>query len=57
MELNQKVKVKVLDFNKDTKRLSLSIKDAVETSKEYLQYVDEEDGVSLGELFKNFKFE
>ncbi|NFT05696.1 30S ribosomal protein S1 [Clostridium botulinum] len=57
LELNQKVKVKVLDFNKDTKRLSLSIKDAVETSKEYLQYVDEEDGVSLGELFKNFKFE
>ncbi|MBN1066827.1 30S ribosomal protein S1 [Clostridium botulinum] len=57
LELNQKVKVKVLDFNKDTKRLSLSIKDAVETSKEYLQYVDEEDGVSLGELFKDFKFE
>ncbi|ACD53153.1 30S ribosomal protein S1 [Clostridium botulinum] len=57
LELNQKVKVKVLDFNKEGKRLSLSIKDAVETSKEYLQYVDEEDGVSLGELFKNFKFE
>ncbi|NFO30025.1 30S ribosomal protein S1 [Clostridium botulinum] len=57
LEVNQKVKVKVLDFNKEGKRLSLSIKDAVETSKEYLQYVDEEDGVSLGELFKNFKFE
>ncbi|MBN1034397.1 30S ribosomal protein S1 [Clostridium botulinum] len=57
LELNQKVKVKVLDFNKEGKRLSLSIKDAVETSKEYLQYVDEEDGVSLGELFKDFKFE
>ncbi len=57
LELNQKVKVKVLDFNKDAKRLSLSIKDAIETSKEYLQYVDEEDGVSLGELFKDFKFE
>lgn len=56
LELNQKVKVKVLDFNKEGKRLSLSIKDAVETSKEYLQYVDEEDGVSLGELFKDFKF-
>ena len=57
LELNQKVKVKVLDVNKEGKRLSLSIKDAVETSKEYLQYVDEEDGVSLGELFKDFKFE
>lgn len=57
LELNQKVKVKVLDFNKEGKRLSLSIKDVVETSKEYLQYVDEEDGVSLGELFKDFKFE
>ncbi|AOR22664.1 30S ribosomal protein S1 [Clostridium taeniosporum] len=57
LELNQKVKVKVLDFDKENKRLSLSIKDAVETNKEYLQYIDDEDGVSLGELFKNFKFE
>lgn len=57
LELNQKVKVKVLNFDKENKKLSLSIKDAVETDKEYLQYVDEENGVSLGELFKNFKFE
>ena len=46
------VKVKVLDVNKENKRISLSIKDAVERSTEYMQYNDEEEGVTLGELFK-----
>lgn len=57
LELNQKVRVKILSYNKEDKRLSLSIKEAVEGNKEYLEYVDnEESGTSLGELFKNLKF-
>lgn len=52
LQIGQTVKVKVLDVKKDEKRISLSIKDAVERSTEYLQYNDEEEGYSLGELFK-----
>lgn len=52
LKLGQKVKVKVLDVNKENKRISLTIKDAEERSKEYLQYNDTEEGVSLGDLFK-----
>ena len=52
LTLGQKVKVKVLDIDKINKRLSLTIKDAEEKSKEYLQYNDTEEGVSLGDLFK-----
>ena len=38
--------------------MSLSIKDAVESNKEYLNYVDnEEEGTSLADLLKGFKFE
>lgn len=59
LTLGQKVKVKVLSFNKGDKRISLSIKDAVESNKEYLNYVDNDDetGTSLGDLLKGFKFE
>jgi len=49
------VKVKVLNINKDDRKLSLSIKNASERSKEYLQYNDEEEEVTIGDLFKNFK--
>ncbi|WP_195986305.1 30S ribosomal protein S1 [Clostridium sp. D53t1_180928_C8] len=52
LEVGQMVKVKVLDVNKENKRISLSIKDAVERSTEYMQYNDEEEGITLGELFK-----
>ena len=58
LELNQKVKVKVLSVNKEERKIALSIKDAVEASKEYLEYVDnEEEGTSLADLLKDFKFE
>ena len=59
LEVNQKVKVKVLNFNKEDKKIALSIKDAAESNKEYLNYVDndEEEGTSLGDLLKGFKFE
>lgn len=53
----QKVKVKVMSVDLENKKLSLSIKDAEERSKEYLQYNDEEEGETLADLFKNFKFE
>lgn len=59
LEINQKVKVKVLTFNKENKKIALSIKEAIETNKEYLNYIDndEEEGTSLGDLLKGFKFE
>lgn len=53
LEIGQMVKVKVLDVNKENKRISLSIKDAVERSNEYLQYNDNDDDVTLGDLFKD----
>ncbi len=54
LKIGQNVKVKVLNVDKNEKKLALSIKDAVEKSNEYLQYVDnEDDGVSLGDLFKD----
>lgn len=57
LQLNQKVKVKVLSIDRESKKMSLSIKDAVESSKEYLEYVDnEEEGTSLADLLKGFKF-
>lgn len=52
LEIGQMVKVKVIDVNKENKRVSLSIKDAVERSNEYLQYNDNDDDVTLGDLFK-----
>lgn len=52
LALSQSVKVKILDINKNDKKISLSIKDATEKSKEYLKYNDSDEGVSLGELFK-----
>lgn len=59
LEINQKVKVKVLKFNKEDKKIALSIKEATESNKEYLNYVDSdaEEGTSLGDLLKGFKFE
>ncbi|MGG7176805.1 30S ribosomal protein S1 [Clostridium paraputrificum] len=56
LKVGQMVKVKVLSINKNDKKLSLSIKDAVEKSKEYLQYTDNNEEVTLGDLFKDFKF-
>ena len=52
LTLGQNVKVKVLDVDKTNKKISLTIKDAEEKSKEYLQYNDTDEGVSLGDLFK-----
>lgn len=52
LTVDQKVKVKVLDVNKNDRRISLSIKEAVERSTEYLQYNDSDEEVTLGDLFK-----
>lgn len=57
LEIGKKVKVKILDINSNENKIALSIKDATEKSKEYMQYNDESQGFSLGELFKDFKFE
>ena len=42
--------------DKNEKKLSLTIKDAIEKSNEYMQYNDSDEGVTLGDLFKDFKF-
>jgi small subunit ribosomal protein S1 len=63
LEVGQTVKVKVLDLNKEEKRLSLSIKEAheAELKEDYSKYIQpqENTGFQLGELFgeklKNFK--
>lgn len=52
LSIGQKVKVKILDFNREAKKLSLTIKDAEEKSKEYMQYNDSEAEVTLGDMFK-----
>ncbi len=56
LEIGKKIKVKILDINSDENKIALSIKDAIEKSKEYMQYNDENEGFCLGELFKDFKF-
>ena len=56
LTVGQNVKVKVLSINKEDKKLSLSIKEAVEKNKEYMKYNDSEEGLSLGDLFKDLKF-
>ena len=50
------VKVKVLDVNKENKRISLSIKDAIETSNEYLQYNDNDDDVNIRRVYLKIYF-
>lgn len=52
LKVGQIVKVKVLDLDKVNKKISLTIKDAEEKSKEYMKYNDSDEGVSLGDLFK-----
>ena len=56
LTVGQKVKVKILNVNKNEKKLSLTIKEAIEKSNEYMQYNDSDEGVTLGDLFKDFKF-
>ncbi len=55
LEIGQMVNVKVLDINAKNKRISLSIKDAVEKPKEdYSMYNESSDeGTSLAELLGN----
>ncbi|NLK94381.1 MAG: 30S ribosomal protein S1 [Clostridiales bacterium] len=55
LKVGDKIKVKVLMLDKENKKLSLSIKEAIEGNKEYEKYNDSDEGVSLGELFKNLK--
>lgn len=57
LKVDDTVKVKIINMDRENKRIALSIKDADEKSKEYLQYNDDEEGITLGDLFKDFKFE
>lgn len=52
VNIGDKVKVKVLDVNKDNKRISLSIKEAIEKPVEdFSEFVDDTMESSIGELF------
>jgi small subunit ribosomal protein S1 len=58
----QKVKVKILDINESEKRISLSIKEAIEKPKiDFEKYGDKESNMTIGDLFKDklkdFKFD
>ncbi|MDD7794895.1 30S ribosomal protein S1 [Clostridium sp. 'White wine YQ'] len=56
LTIGQEIKVKILDVNLNDKKISLSIKDAVEKSREYEKFNDTFEGESLADLFKDFKF-
>lgn len=61
LKVGEKIKVKILDINKENRKLSLSKKAAENTSSDAMEkYNDKEEGVSLkeilGEKFKDFKF-
>lgn len=52
VNIGDMVKVKVLDVNKENKRISLSLKEAVEKPVEdYSEFVDDSMSSSIGELF------
>lgn len=51
----QTVKVKVINLDKEQKKIGLSIKEAIEGNSDFQKYNDDEDGVTLGELFSNLK--
>ncbi|MGL5633995.1 MAG: 30S ribosomal protein S1 [Sarcina sp.] len=55
LSLGQVVKVKILSIDEENERLSLSIKDSVDRTEEFKQYVDEEEGFGLADLFKDLK--
>lgn len=59
LKFGDKVKVKIIDINKDNHRISLSIKDAIEKPVEnFSEYVDkEESSTSLGDLLKGLEIE
>lgn len=56
LTIGGEVKVKILDINSTDKKMSLSIKEAVEKSREYEKFNDDFEGESLAGLFKDFKF-
>jgi small subunit ribosomal protein S1 len=55
LKVSDRVKVKVLNINKQERRISLSIKEAIEGNKEYMSYNDGDGEVTLGDLFKDLK--
>ncbi|SHI46818.1 SSU ribosomal protein S1P [Clostridium amylolyticum] len=61
LKLGEIVNVKIIDIDYSNNRISLSIKNASESSKEYLKYNDEKEDVTIGDLLKdklkNFKFD
>jgi len=60
LKIGDKVKVKILDLQHNNKRISLSIKDAVDSNKEYEKYNDNSElriSDLISEKLKNFKFE
>ncbi|MPM23721.1 30S ribosomal protein S1 [bioreactor metagenome] len=60
LQIGDKVKVKILEINKENKRVSLSIKEALEKNKDYEKY-NKDEALTLGDLFneklKGLKFD
>lgn len=57
LNVGDKVRVKILDINKDKKKISLSIKDAIasEIAEEYVKDNEDEGNFLFADLLKNFK--
>ncbi|SES69434.1 SSU ribosomal protein S1P [Natronincola peptidivorans] len=54
LALNEKINVKILDINKEEKRISLSIIAAKETKEDpSIDYVDDENPVTIGDIVKS----
>lgn len=54
LKIGDKVKIKILEINKEDKRISLSIKAASTNMEEDLEkYNDKADGFTLGDIFKD----
>ncbi|KEI06659.1 30S ribosomal protein S1 [Clostridium botulinum] len=58
LNIGNKVKVKILEINKEDKRIALSIKEAENRASEEMEkYNDEDEGnFAFADLLKNFKF-
>lgn len=56
LSINEKVKVKILDINKEEKRISLSIIEAEKKEDESIQqYGNENESVKIGDVVENLE--
>jgi len=60
IKIGEKIKVKIIDIQNEKRKISLSIKDAMDNNTDIERYNDSSDltlGDLLSEKFKNIKFD